>query len=107
MRNPSGRAGQVRVGDLVRIQYKGQAGNYRWSLYEMTAVYLGNGRERGHIDLSLRGQAGMGTTSLRKEHITEREVVMTVDQVSRLRDGVRDRSLPTKASVRLGPTTAP
>jgi hypothetical protein len=96
----------MEVGALYKVQYKSEGGNYRWSLREMTAVYLGYNPKRQEHTFSLRPL--MGSTSLSKRSpITSVEMLMSAAQVNKLHFGLRDKSLPVKVSRRIGPADKP
>jgi hypothetical protein len=94
------KAAYMKKGNLYKVTYKQQAGNYRWTVYEMTAVYLGERMHDKEMDFSLRPV--MGTTSLPRDMILD--VTLVMKNVPRAyRDGIRDRGVPVKPSRRVCP----
>ena len=78
------------VGALVEVEYKKQSGNYRWYIWKMTAVYLGQTPE--DMNFSLRPVMGSTSLSKRWSPIHWAELVMSRDEVQKF-GGVRSRSL--------------
>lgn len=84
---------KISSGDLVKVTYKQQSGNYRWYRWEMTAVYLGPLRS-GYSEFSLRPL--MGSTSLRTSDIETIEIVEDKKTVLAREHGLRDKATPVK-----------
>lgn len=52
---------------MYEVHFRQQSGNYRWSNWTMTAIYLGPGLQAYEVDFSQRPKAG--TTSIDRRNI--------------------------------------
>lgn len=88
-------------GNLYKITYRQQGGNYRWYRYEMTAVYLGHNTRKDERLFSLRPLAG--TTALSIEHNPIEAVELVEENIPyKYRGGVRDLKVPVRRPRSLG-----
>ena len=98
---------EMEIGALYEVRFKRQTGNGRWTLNDMTAVYLGRNKQMRTIDFSLRPQAGTMGLNIDWTEIVEASMVMSKDRVMALRNGIRDKGLPVRLPQSLGYTDKP
>lgn len=96
------------TGDLVRVTYKKQSGNYQWGLWEMTAIFLSSNPKTDETNFSLRPVMGSTMLSSKWNPIQTVEVIMNREEVQKL-GGIRAPGLGKfiKLPRRLERTTAP
>jgi hypothetical protein len=76
-------------GDLVKVTFKKQLGNYQWWKHEMTAIYLSSNPAAGEHHFSLRPH--FGTTQIKTDQIMDIELVKTRGELSAM--GLSARSV--------------
>lgn len=89
---------KLQAGNLYRLRYRLQSGNYKWYVWEMTAVYIGSEQGGYKQHFSLRPHAG--STQIQTSHIHEVELVAE-------RVDARSSTVKTVMPKRIGPVRKP